>query len=163
MKHLKRYICDSVESVQPPTLLRLAFLLLLVFEGNNDRMNENVINTASASIISINNISTTKREYSSKSGFKNATPAKGMANYKKDVTEKLKKLNLNDSGKEYKITVTITVLSTGIIKDVNILNSPNSLYDEQVKKIFREASNWLPAKRNGASIDSKVKITVKVK
>lgn len=98
----------------------------------------------------------------SQTGFKNATPKIGMKKYKKEVVNKLKKLNLTDD-KEYKITVKIVVLSTGVIHDVIIIKSPKLKYPDPIKKIFSESSSWMPAKRDGALIDSEVKISVKVK
>jgi len=98
----------------------------------------------------------------SQTGLKTATPVIGMKKYTNEVTEKLKKLNLTDD-KEYKITIKITILSTGIIQDIEIVKSPNLRDLELIKKIFRDTSKWIPAKRDGAMIDSEVKITVKVK
>jgi len=98
----------------------------------------------------------------SQTGLKTATPTIGMKKYTNEVVTKLKKLDLTDS-KEYKITVKIIILSTGLIQDVEIIKSPNLKESEQIKKIFKETAKWIPAKRNGAMIDSEVKITVKVK
>jgi len=97
----------------------------------------------------------------SQPGLKTATPTKGLKNYKKEVSEKLAKLYLTDN-KDYKITVKITILSTGLVHDVEIIKSPNFKQSEQIVKIFKETSSWFPAKKDGANIDSEVKISVKV-
>jgi len=110
------------------------------------------------SFITLENVSA----ISAQTGLKTATPTIGKKKYTEEVVTKLKKLNLTDD-KEYKITIKITILSTGVIQDVEIIKSPNLKESETIKKIFKDTAKWIPAKRNGAMIDSEVKITVKVK
>ena len=95
-------------------------------------------------------------------GLKSAYPSIGMEKYKKDVVEKLKQLNVTDI-KEYKLTAKITVLTTGIVYNVEIKSPINERYHTQVIKVIKETSSWFPAKRNGASIDSDIKVVFKVK
>ena len=130
--------------------------------------NENYVIMLNPSLLAMEEVVVTgygvkTNEDAADAGFKSAYPSIGMDEYKNEVISRLKELNITDS-KAYNLVVKITVLSTGIISDVEIVKSPiNERYNAQVKKVIKETSSWLPAKRDGDLIDSDVRITFKVK
>ena len=96
-------------------------------------------------------------------GFKPAYPSTEMEEYKNEIINKIKELHITDE-KEYELAVKISVLSTGIISDVEIIKSPiNERYYSQVKKVIEETSLWFPAERDGVMINSDLQIIFNVK
>lgn len=94
--------------------------------------------------------------------YQSANPINGMKAYKEYLETELRyPREALESGVEGKVILKATILTNGEIGAIDVKRSLGFGCDEEAIRLVRSGAQWLPAKENGLSTESQVRIKVK--
>ena len=87
-------------------------------------------------------------------------PADGQENYTKYIKENIRRPAATESMDNAVVVISFQVLSTGVIDNISIINTPGDEFSNEATRLIREGPAWLPAVKNGQKADDTVTLRV---
>jgi hypothetical protein len=87
-------------------------------------------------------------------------PADGQENYAKYIRENIRRPAATESMENAVVVISFRVLSTGIVENISIVNTPGDEFSEEATRLIREGPAWLPAIKSGETADDNVMLRV---
>lgn len=96
--------------------------------------------------------------------YKSAKPSSAgtLRKYKKQVLENLDYSKLAEHSGKHKIKVVLRLSSYGTINEIEVKNSPNIVFDQEIERVMRNLGSWNPAEKNGENVSTSVRFTLKL-
>lgn len=87
-------------------------------------------------------------------------PAEGQENYSNYIKENIRRPAATESMENAVVVVSFKVLSSGVVENISIVNTPGNEFSEEASRLIREGPAWLPAIKNGEKADDNVMLRV---
>lgn len=89
--------------------------------------------------------------------------SRNIIQYKKNITGQINLDELRDFPGTNKIKVELTINNQGNIRNIEFIDYPDSIFVDILKPLIENGEKWEPAKLNDIPIESKVKLTFRIK
>jgi TonB family protein len=91
-------------------------------------------------------------------GYTYPQPLDGISNFDRYIEENMIKPLALTPGVDSVVVINFTVLTTGTIDSVKVLNSPGDEFTRKAMRLITEGPPWKPAENNGQTINDEVRI-----